>query len=86
MRVSIKAFGDLVNTVSPVHVKNNGIVQSVLDRFIKLDAEKEDFYSWGDTLMNAGVKLLPGYCGTGFNDKTRLFMDYSARMYFFEAE
>ena len=35
--------------------------------------------------MGAGVKLLPAYAGTGFNDKTRVFADFAARVYYMEA-
>ena len=41
---------------------------------------------FGSAIMNAGVKLLPAYAGTGFNDKTRVFSDYSARVYYMEEE
>ena len=41
---------------------------------------------FGGALMEAGAKLSPAYTGTGFNDKTRVFSDYAARVYYMEQE
>ena len=86
IKISIKQFGDLVNTVSPVHIKPGSVTQDVISKFYKLDGEKEDLKMFGSAIMNAGVKLSPAYAGTGFNDKTRVFSDFAARMYFMEED
>ena len=39
---------------------------------------------FGDAIMNAGIKLLPAYAATGFNEKTRLFSDFASRLYIIE--
>lgn len=85
VRYNLKDFGDLVNTVSPVHIRQGSMMQEVLSRFVNMDGEKEDFVAYGRTLMNAGVCLKPAFAGTGFNSDTRLFPDFSSRMYFMEA-
>lgn len=86
IKVSIKEFGDLVNVVSPVHIKPGSHMQHLVDKFYKLDGDADDLKMFGSAIMYAGVKLLPAYGGTGFNEKTRVFTDYSARLFFMEAE
>ena len=85
-KVNIKEFGDLINTASPVHIKQGSLVQSIIARYYKLDGEKEQMAMFGGALMEAGAKLSPAYTGTGFNDKTRVFSDYAARVYYMEQE
>ncbi|MCR5418281.1 MAG: alpha-galactosidase [Lachnospiraceae bacterium] len=79
---NIKTFGDLVNTVAPVHVKQDGLVHGMLSKFVKMDGETEDYLVYGDSLMYAGVKLSQGFGGTGFDDRVRLFEDFASRLYF----
>lgn len=83
-KLNIMDFGDLVNTVSPVHIKQGGRAHELISRFIRLDGETEDIKLYGDMLMNAGVKLAPGFNGLGHSDKVRVFGDYASRMYFME--
>ena len=35
--------------------------------------------------MRAGIALKPAFAGTGYNSDTRLFPDFSSRIYFMEA-
>ena len=84
-KIDIKQFGNLVNTVSPVHIKPGSLAQSVVAKFVKLDGEKEDITANGDLLENAGIYLSPAFGGTGFNEKTRVFTDFASRMYFLKA-
>ena len=85
-KLNIMDFGDLVNTVSPVHIKQGGRAHELISKFVKLDGESEDIYVYGNLLMNAGIKLSPGFNGLGHSDKVRVFGDYASRMYFMEAE
>ena len=86
LKVNIRDFGDLVNTVSPIHIKPGSVTQNIISGLYKLEGEKESLKMYGSTIMNAGVKLSPAYSGTGFNEKTRAFFDYSARVYYMEAD
>ena len=81
----IRQFGDLVNTVSPVHIKQNSLAHNLIARFVKLDGEAECAELSGSALMGSGIRLLPSYGGTGFNDRTRCFPDFSSRLFFIEA-
>ncbi len=83
-KVDIKAFGDLVNMVAPVHVKADSVLHNAINRLVKMPGEVEDYRAYGSVLMG-GVKLSGGFAGTGYDEKTRFFQDFSSRLYFMEA-
>ncbi|MCM1102857.1 MAG: alpha-galactosidase [Clostridium sp.] len=83
-RYHVKEFGDLVNTVAPIHVKRDSLLHNAIDRFVKLDGEKEDYTVSGGELMYAGIALKQGYGGTGYSGDVRHFPDYASRMYYME--
>lgn len=82
----IRSFGDLVNTASPVHVKPGSFLHRLIADFVTMPGEQEEVRASGRLLMDAGVKLAPGYAGTGYNENTRYFADGCSRMYFMEAD
>ena len=84
-KVNIKLFGSLINTMAPIHVKQDSLLHSIIARVVKMGDEKEEFTAKGSVFMQNGVRLSQSYNGTGFNDKTRLFPDFSSRMYFIMA-
>ncbi len=84
LKHNIKEFGELVNMVSPVHIKQGSLVQELASKFIKLDGETEDYTAYGDTLMYAGVKLKQSFSATGYSEDVRLYQDFAARLYFME--
>lgn len=84
LKYDIRRFGDLVNMVSPVHIKKDSLVHHAVAQFIKMDGEKEDYLLSGHVLNNAGVALAQGFAGTGYGAQTRLYQDFDARMYFCE--
>ncbi len=84
-KVNIKAFGDLVNMISPVHIKKDSLIQHVAARFVKLDGEREDYEVTGRNLNHLGVRLKPAFGGTGFDENTRYYPDYATRMYYMES-
>jgi len=84
--VNVKRFGSLINTESPVHVRQGSLVHSVIARVMKMPGEQEDLTASGDTLMRAGVKLSQEFSGTGYAEGVRLFGDFASRLYFLEAE
>ncbi|MBO4330846.1 MAG: alpha-galactosidase, partial [Oscillospiraceae bacterium] len=85
-KVELMKFGDLVNTVSPVHIRQDSQAHYLVSKFIKLTGETEECRVSGAVMMNAGIRLAPAYGGTGFNENTRVFSDFSSRLYFMEAE
>ena len=80
----IRLYGDLVNTVSPIHVKQDSFLHNTIARFVHMKENGEDIIMSGDDLMNAGVYLNPAYVGTGLSDDTATIGDYGARMYLLE--
>ncbi|MCM1190999.1 MAG: alpha-galactosidase [Butyrivibrio sp.] len=86
LKYNLKDFGDLVNLVSPVHIKQDSLTQSLLSRFVKMDGETEDCMVCGDELMYHGIKLKAAFASTGYNDQVRFFPDFGSRLYFMEAE
>lgn len=85
LKYNIKNFGDLVNTVAPIHICQDSIVHNLVAKFIKMDGEKEDYTTYGDALMYGGVHLKQAFGGTGYNDEIRFFQDFSSRLYLMEA-
>ena len=81
IKVNIEDFGDLINTVSPIHIRQDSALQRTISRFYKLGGDVENLEMFGSAIMNAGIKLLPAYAGTGYNDKIRIFPDFASRLY-----
>ncbi len=84
LKIDVREFGDLVNTVSPIHLKQDGLLVDIVAKFVKMDTENEDLTAGGDTLMYSGVHLKQAFGGTGFNEEVRHFPDYASRIYFME--
>ncbi|MGN0350096.1 MAG: alpha-galactosidase [Roseburia sp.] len=84
LKYNIKNFGDLVNTVAPIHVKQDSMLHNTIAKFVKMDGETEDCMVYGDTLMYHGVKLKQAFASTGYNAETRYYPDFGSRMYFME--
>ena len=83
--VNVKRFGTLVNTMAPIHVKQDSIIHNIIDKIVKMPGEQEDVTAKGSVLMNAGVKLKQAFSGTGYSEEVRFFADYFSRLYFIEA-
>ena len=83
-RVNVKDFGDLINMVSPIHLKKDSFLHNMVAKFYKINSEKEDYIVSGSVLNNAGISLSQAFAGTGIGDNTRVYKDYESRMYFIE--
>lgn len=86
LKYDIRGFGDLVNTVSPVHIKQDSLTHNIIAKFVKMDGETEDTYTYGDTLMYSGVKLKQAFASNGYNEEVRYFQDFGSRLYFMESK
>lgn len=84
-KINVKQFGSLINTVAPIHVKQDSLLHNVIAKHVKMNGETESVTATGDVLMRTGVALSAAFSGTGFNDKVRVFPDFAARLYFMEA-
>lgn len=85
-RLDIKQFGSLINTMTPVHIKQDSALHNVIAKAVKMNGETEELRAPGDLLMKTGVALKPAFSGTGFNENVRVFPDFAARIYYFEAD
>ena len=83
IRYNIKEFGDLVNTVSPIHIKQDSLIHNVLAKHVTMPGETEQYIASGSVLMG-GVKLKQAFAATGYNENTRYFQDFASRIYFME--
>lgn len=84
-RVNIKLFGSLINTMAPIHVKQDSLLHDIIASMVKMGDEKDDYSAKGSVLMQ-GVRLSQGFSGTGYSEQVRLFPDFASRMYFMVAE
>lgn len=83
-QVSIKNFGNLINQISPVKIKEEGVIQAAISKQYAMDSEKEEYLVTGAALMYAGIKLNSRFIGTGLGDGTRVMPDFSSRLYTIE--
>lgn len=81
----IRQFGDLINTMAPIHVKPDSLLHNTIAKFVHMDGETEEYVVTGSVLNECGVRLKQSYSGTGYSGEVRLFQDYHSRMYFLKA-
>ena len=86
VEADIKDFGSLVNTMSPIHIKDGGLIQGIASGLYKLPSAVDKGRMRGSALCACGIRLLPNYSGTGYSDGTRIFRDRDARLILFTAE
>lgn len=79
--LSIKAFGGLINTISPVRLNAEGKLVDMIANIVPLKGEVESYVVTGDTLAKAGVKLNQEWSSTGYNGDTRVMFDFGSRLY-----
>lgn len=83
---NIKEFGDLINMISPIHIKKDSLLHNAIAMVKKMPGEVEDCTADGSVFNHAGIKLKQAFCGTGYNEEVRLFKDFSSRMYLWRRE
>ena len=74
-------FGNLVNYVSPIHLKEDGMLLSLVSRYKDMMSEEEHGFATGGTLMSNGPILKQQWSGAGYNDQIRVMGDFSSRCY-----
>lgn len=84
LKYDVREFGDLVNTVSPIHIRQDSLMHRTVARFVKMDGETEDLYAYGDALMYGGVRLKQAFGGTGYSGEVRHYPDFASRLYFMD--
>ncbi len=81
VKINIKDFGSLINTMAPIHVKQDGLIHGMIAKFYKMQSEKEEITTTGGVLNSCGVRLGPDYGGTGYGEDTRMFRTNDTRLY-----
>lgn len=81
---SLKDFGSLVNTQTPIHVKQDGILHTIMDKVVNMSGEEQKETATGASFNNHGVALNSSFCGTGNNEGTRIMRTGDTRLYVFE--
>jgi len=79
--VSFLAFGHLVNTLSPVHLAEEGLVITRLSRYKSMWSKEWEGIAEGTLLNGAGLPLPSAWQGTGYDEGTRLELDFSGSLF-----
>ena len=82
---NVKLFGDLINTASPIHIKQDSLAHHVVAKFVKMPGEVEDVHTSGSVLMY-GVNLKQAFSANGYSEQVRYFQDFASRLYFIQEE
>ena len=83
-KINIKSFGNLINHVTPIEIKNEGMIQHFISKVYSYETEKEEFFAYGDMLNEIGFMPKEQFSGCGFNENVRLMGDYSSRLFIIE--
>ena len=79
---NVKDFGNLINTVVPIHVKQDSVIHNAIAHFVKIDGAYEEHSMYADAMMYAGVRLKQPFSGTGYNEDIYMLRDFGSNMYF----
>ena len=82
--LSVKDFGSLINTMAPVHVKQDGIIHNIIDKFTNMNGEEQKDTATGAALMTRGLSLNGSFAGTGYKENVRIMRTGDTRLYMFE--
>lgn len=80
--ISLKKFGHLINFISPIHIKEEGYLQTLLAKRKGFESEVTKGLVCGSVLNTVGVSLPQEWAGTGLGEGTRVLGDFGGRIYF----
>ena len=81
--VSYLRFGGLINTMTPIHVKEEGFLVTELSRHKALSNENYSGEISGAALLGDGLRLKQEWSGTGLNENVAVILDFGGRLYRF---
>jgi alpha-galactosidase len=84
-KLRIGQFGSLVKHVAPVDLDPNGMILRTADRLITLPEGTQQLTASGGALM-AGIRLLPLFRGTGYDQNQRTLGDFGSDLFIIEEE
>ena len=76
----IKTFGPLINHISPIKLKSDGLLVSTVDKHFSMVDGHEAYTCYGD-ILKCGINLEMQFEGTGYNEKIRLLGDFGSNLY-----
>ena len=76
----IKTFGPLINHISPIKLKADGLLVSTVDKHFSMVDGHEAYTCYGD-ILKCGINLEMQFEGTGYNEKIRLLGDFGSNLY-----
>lgn len=79
--MNIKAFGNMINHVSPVKMKAEGIVHTLVSQRYMFEMNGFENHIPGDVLMHAGLRLNQQFMGTGYDETVNHLGDFGSRVY-----
>lgn len=79
--IDLKRFGALINFISPVHLKSEGLIINTLSKHKGMDSELDHGVISGAALLSHGFALSPEWSGSGYNEHVRLLGDFGGRVY-----
>jgi alpha-galactosidase len=79
-KLKIKTFGPLINHISPIKIKADGLLLRTVDKHFSMTDGHESYTCFGD-ILNFGINLEMQYEGTGYNDKIRVLGDFGSNLY-----
>ena len=78
---SLKAFGGLINMISPMHLNEEGKLVEMIANLHPLKSEVQSYTLTGELLEKCGVKLNQEWSSTGYDGNTRVMFDFGSRLY-----
>ena len=83
--LNIKQFGTLINEVTPIKIKQDGVLHQTISDYYPLTSEVECYVVGGDVLAQIGVRLAPQFGAVGYHEQLRVLGDYGSRLYTFSS-
>ena len=84
-KLRIGSFANLIKHVAPVNLNPNGLILHTADHHITMPDGLQQVTASGAALM-AGVRLLPLFRGTGYDQRQRTLADFGSELYIIEEE
>ena len=84
-KLRIGQFGSLVKHVAPVNLNPNGLILRAADRRITMPDGAQECRAAGAALM-AGIRLLPLFRGTGYDENQRTLTDFGSELFIIEED
>ena len=84
-KLRVGQFGSLVKHVAPVDLNPNGLILRLADRHITLPDGVQTLHLTGAALT-AGITLLPGFRGTGYDAQQHTLTDFGSQLYIIEED